>query len=404
MRLLLPAAIGPSATRVRRRHSTMKLLALLLAALAALPLCTLAATDQVDVFVGGRDGYHTYRIPAAIRAKDGTLLAFCEGRKTNASDRGDIDLVLKRSSDGGRTWSAQQVVWDDGENTCGNPCPVVDETTGAIWLLGTHNLGADHETDIINQRAKGTRTVWLLRSDDHGRTWSRAIAMPHLKDPTWGWYATGPGIGIQIKHGPHSGRLVIPCDHSYDDPRGKLRDGPYEYGSHVLYSDDHGRTWKLGGTVRPKTNECQVVELAPPAGKLLLNMRSYREQGCRAEAFSSDGGLTWTPPQDQPALIEPKAQASLIRHRWPVDGRPGLLLFSNPADRSQRVRMTVRASEDDGKSWPRSLRLHEDFSAYSCLVSLSADEAGCLYERGQGAKRKTYERITFARFSLGDLK
>lgn len=382
----------------------MRMHRLILAALALLTAPTFGAIEQTDLFVAGHEGYHTYRIPAVIRTKDGALLAFCEGRKTNGSDRGDIDLLVKRSSDGGRTWGPHQVVWDDGDNTCGNPCPVVDETTGTVWLFGTHNLGADHETDIINKRAKGTRTVWLLRSDDHGRTWSRAAAMPHLKDPSWGWYATGPGVGIQMKHGPHAGRLVIPCDHSYDDPQGKLRDGPYEYGSHVLYSDDHGRTWKLGGVVRPKTNECQVVELAQPAGKLLLNMRSYREQGCRAEAFSSDGGQTWTPPQDQPALIEPKAQASILRHRWPAAGRPGILLFSNPADRSQRVRMTVRGSEDDGKTWPRELRLHEDFSAYSSLVSLSDAEIGCLYERGQGIKRKTYERITFARFNVKDLK
>ncbi len=364
-----------------------------------------AAVEQSDIFVAGQGGYHTYRIPAIIRAKDGALLAFCEGRKTNASDRGDIDLILKRSTDRGRTWGALQVVWDDGETTCGNPCPVVDETTGTIWLFGTHNLGTDHETDIIHKRAKGTRTPWVLKSDDHGRTWSRAVAMAAtLKDPSWGWYATGPGVGIQIKHGPHAGRLVIPCDHSYDDPKGNVREGPYEYGSHVVYSDDHGHTWKLGGVARPKMNECQVVELARPAGKLLLNMRSYREQGCRAESFSTDGGLTWTPPQDQPALIEPKAQASLIRQAWPQDERSGIVLFSNPADRSQRVRMTVRLSNDDGKTWPRALVLHEDFSAYSSLVPLSATEVGLLYERGEGAKRKSYEKITFARFNLQDIK
>jgi sialidase-1 len=374
------------------------------ALVATLPAAGGVTIEQTDVFVSGQDGYHTYRIPAVIRAKDGTLLAFAEGRKTNASDRGDIDLLVKRSRDGGRTWGPQQVIWDDAGNTCGNPCPVLDEVTGTIWLFGTHNLGEDHETDIINKRAKGTRMPWLMRSDDHGKTWSRAVPMTNLKDPSWGWYATGPGIGIQIKHGPHAGRLVIPCDHSYDDPKGSLRDGPYEYGSHVVYSDDHGRTWKLGGVIRPKMNECQVVELAGTPGRLLINMRSYRERQCRAEAFSADGGLTWTPPQDQPELIEPRAQAAMIRHQWPARNQPGILLFSNPADRTQRVRMTVQLSTDDGRTWPRQLVLHEDFSAYSSLVSLSPTEIGCLYERGEGTQRRRYERITFARFTVQDIK
>jgi len=258
--------------------------------------------------------------------------------------------------------------------------------------------------DIINKRAQGTRTPWVMHSTDHGQTWSKAASQAStLKLPSWGWYATGPGTGIQIKHGPLAGRLVIPCDHSYDDPQGTVRGGPYEYGSHAVYSDDHGRTWKLGGVIQPKVNECQVVELAAAPGQLLMNMRSYFDRTCRAEAWSSDGGLKWTKPQDQPALIEPRAQASLMRHRWPRGGQPDVLLFSNPADQTDRVRMTVRLSFDDGKTWPRALVLHAAFSAYSSLVSLSDEAVGCLHERGEGTRRKSYERITFARFTLADL-
>jgi sialidase-1 len=403
-----PPRILPHTDTITTRDGLAQIIGfslVLVSSIVLLPPPANAAPDQADIFIAGQDGYNTYRIPAVIRAQDGTLLAFCEGRKNNASDRGDIDLVLKRSTDAGRSWGRLQVVWDDSGNTCGNPCPVVDETTGTIWLFGTHNLGEDHETDIINKRAKGTRTPWLMRSDDHGVTWSRPVPMAAtLKDPSWGWYATGPGIGIQIKHGPNAGRMIIPCDHSYDDPGGNLRDGPYEYGSHVIYSDDHGREWKLGGVVRPKMNECQVVELTNPGGALLINMRSYLEDRCRAEALSKDGGLIWTPPQPQPALIEPRAQASLIRHRWPSGDSPGILLFSNPADRSHRVRMTVRASLDDGKTWPHAFLLHEHFSAYSSLVSLSETEIGCLYERGEGVQRRSYERITFARFTVQDIK
>ena len=95
---------------------------------------------MVPVFTGGTNAYDTYRIPALIATNTGTLPAFCEGRRNGRSDTGNIDLLLKRSANGGKTWSEQQIVWDDGANTCGNPCPVVDRTTGVIWLT---NVNAD---------------------------------------------------------------------------------------------------------------------------------------------------------------------------------------------------------------------------------------------------------------------
>src|SRR5262249_53960976 len=155
------------------------------------------------------DGYHTYRIPSLIVSPKGTVLAFCEGRKNSGSDAGDIDLVLKRSTDGGKTWQPMQVVWDDGPNTCGNPCPVVDRQPGTIWLAMTHNLGSDTEKQIIERTAKGTRTVWITKSADDGATWSKPIEITAaVKKPDWTWFATGPGVAIQTA----KGRLVIPCD------------------------------------------------------------------------------------------------------------------------------------------------------------------------------------------------
>src|SRR5262245_20964667 len=146
-----------------------------------------------DVFIAGADGYHTYRIPSLIVTTKGTVLAFCEGRKRGRGDAGDIDLLLKRSSDGGQTWSDSQVVWDDGDNTCGNPCPVVDRDTGTIWLLLTQNLGVDTEAQIIDQTSRGTRTCWISRSSDDGQTWAKPIEITRdVKRPDWTWYATGP--------------------------------------------------------------------------------------------------------------------------------------------------------------------------------------------------------------------
>lgn len=358
--------------------------------------------EQTDVFVAGTDGYHTYRIPAIVQTRANTLLAFAEGRRSGRGDAGDIDLLVKRSRDGGRTWSAQTVVWDDGANTCGNPCPVVDRETGTIWLLSTHNLGTDKESDIITKKSKGTRTVWVLRSDDDGATWSKAVEITATtKDPSWGWYATGPGIGIQIEHGPHKGRLVIPANHSFDDPDGNLRGGKYSHRTHAIYSDDHGKTWKLGGSAGAHTNESQVVELAQPPGALLLNMRSYFGRSQRTHSLSRDGGLTWTAPAHQPELVEPVCQASILRHSWPQANRPGLILFSNPAHPKTRVALTVRGSIDDANTWPGKLVLHEGPSAYSCLVRLDDNTAACFYERGD---KGPYEKITFATFPANALK
>ena len=354
-----------------------------------------AASDpqQHDLFISGQDGYHTYRIPALIVSSNGTLLAFCEGRKNSASDTGDIDLLLKRSTDGGQTWGPLQVIWNDSTNTCGNPCPVLDRHTGTLWLLMTHNAGDMSESRITRQLQFATRTVWISKSDDNGQTWDAPSEITAaVKDPSWGWYATGPGVGLQIERGPHRGRLVIPCDHSYHRPAvdgaGKQPDG----GSHVIDSDDHGRTWKLGGAVRPNLNECQVVELVEPPGGLLLNMRNYARGTRRGHATSSDGGLSWTSPQTQPELIEPRCQASILRYSWPEGTNRGLLLFANPAA-LRRTNLTIRASYDDGKTWPLARTLQPQAAAYSCLTRLPDDRIGCLYERGD---TNAYQKITLA--------
>jgi sialidase-1 len=340
---------------------------------------------QIDVYLSGRDGYHTYRIPSVIVTKQGTVLAFCEGRKNSSSDTGDIDLLLKRSTDGGRTFSNVQVVWDDGPNTCGNPCPVVDKRTGTIILLLTRNLGGDAEPRIIARTSQGTRTVWKCESRDDGLTWSRPVEITSTtKKSDWTWYATGPGAGIQLR----SGRLVIPCDH--------VKAGSNEMYSHVIYSDDGGATWWLGGETGPGVNECEVVERTD--GSLLVNMRNYnRRQRCRSVATSGDGGLTWSAPAFDATLIEPICQASIRRFsRAEGDGK-SRILFSNPASEKSREKMTVRLSYDEGQTWPVSKLLHAGPAAYSCLAVMPDGTILCLYERGD---RSPYEKITLARFDL----
>ncbi len=341
-------------------------------------------TEHVTVYTSGRGDYHTYRIPSVIVTQKETVLAFCEGRKNSRSDSGDIDLLLRRSSDGGQTFSEPQVVWDDGPNTCGNPCPVIDRETGTIWLLATHNLGVDREPQIVERKSRGTRTVWVAKSTDDGLSWSKPVEITAAtKQSSWTWYATGPGCGIQTR----TGRLVIPCDHIDSDTG--------QWSSHVVFSDDHGKTWKLGGSAPPKTNECEVVELAD--GRLLLNMRNYnRQHPCRAVATSRDEGETFGEVSYDETLVEPVCQASIRRGLKDKDGHAPIL-FSNPAQTGARKQMTVRLSRDEGKSWPVAQVLHAGPAAYSCLAVLGDGTILCLYERGT---KSAYETIALARFKL----
>jgi sialidase-1 len=238
------------------------------------------------------------------------------------------------------------------------------------------------------------------------------------KQPDWGWYATGPGVGIQLRHGPHAGRLVIPCDHR------ERENGEWVMHSHVFFSDDGGQTWQLGGSAGRHTDECQVVELTD--GTLLLNMRNYwgttgkqPENGNRrALAWSKDGGATWSDVQFDAALVEPICQASLLALPVSAQNHPGVeqlrdgsaaegrlagqsengarLLFCNPANTS-RVELTVRLSYDAGRTWPFAQVLNHGPAAYSCLAALPDGRIGCLYERG---RQNAYETITFARCAL----
>ena len=206
----------------------------------------------------------------------------------------------------------------------GMPCPAQADTvfglasytivfipTAAILLLLTRNPGSVTEKQIIESSVDATRTVWITRSADDGSNWTPPEEITaSVKRPDWTWYATGPGNGIQLR----SGRLVIACDH--------ILKVSQERHSHVIYSDDRGKTWAIGGVADDKTNESAVAELRD--GSLLLNMRSYRGQNRRQIARSSDRGLTWSKAQPDPALIEPVCQASLIR-------AGSRLLFSNPS-------------------------------------------------------------------------
>ncbi|WP_339129247.1 sialidase family protein [Streptomyces sp. f51] len=359
-------------------------------------------------YTAGRDGYDTYRIPATVTTGAGTLLAFAEGRHGGAGDTGNIDVVLRRSFDGGCTWGPLRVVASGDGDTRGNPAPVVDPRTGRIVLLTSYNSGAVTEAQIMRGEvtAAQSRRVFVQTSRDDGLhfTTPREIT-GQVKRPDWRWYATGPGHAIALRHGPHAGRLVVPADHSAAPPAGSSDTGQEAryYGAHALYSDDGGRTWRLGFVDDTydgldNSNESAVAEL--PDGRLYFTSRDQHgtRPGNRLDAYSSDGGETLDRPfAVQPTLNEvPVVQASVLQ----PSGRFAPLLFSGPSVPDARRSMAVWRSTSAGAGFVKATTLSARPAAYSDLVQLGPSGVGVLYETGGTGP---YESIEFRRLPLGGL-
>jgi sialidase-1 len=350
-----------------------------MALLLPVPIAGSAEIDQDDLFVSGRGGYHTYRIPALLACDNGHVLAFCEGRKSSPRDDGDIDLLLRRSPDGGKSWLPAEVVHEEGDAapiTIGNPCPIVDRRRQRVHLLFCRN----------NRRALHTF------SNDFGKTWSRPREITGILrsfDFPWTRLGTGPGHGLQLDKCQPAGRLVVPLWLNTAIGR--------DYRSAVVLSDDGGVNWRVGGRVSgeiPNTNECMVFEFQRDGTWMLgLNMRA-RGTRVRTMSVSQDGGASWSIPKRIEDLPDPVCQASVLRLRT-VYGAESLLL-ANPSHPQRRVNLTLHVSRDEGGSWSRWLTLHRGPSAYSDLARLPDGKIGCLYECGENTY---HERLRFARFT-----
>ncbi|MFF1279594.1 exo-alpha-sialidase [Streptomyces sp. NPDC058299] len=349
-------------------------------------------TDATVPFRAGHDGYAAFRIPAVVATGAGTLLAFCEGRADSPADSGRIDIVLKRSTDGGRSWGPLLVAASNGENLAGNPAPVVLDT-GRILLVHIRAAASATEAAILRGQVKDAdgRRVWVRHSDDDGLTWSAPTEITaRVKKPGWRWYATTPGHALQLS----GGRVLVPANHTLP-PAGTDTGAEARYNSgHCLLSDDRGASWYLGyvdentdGYVN--VNETTAAEL--PDGRVYLNTRNDSPSpGNRADAHSRDGGRTLVKPfRPQAGLSAPVCEASVLQLR-----APDLLLFSGPADPAARALMTIRASADGGTTWRTAFTVDGLPAAYSDLVRVDRHTVGLLYETGDfGA----YETITFRR-------
>lgn len=358
-------------------------------------------TFSTHIWKNSDKEYTKYRIPSIIVTQKGTVLTFCEGRKGDGGDRADIDLLVKRSSDNGETWSEQSIVWDDGGNTCGNPTPVIDQTTGRIILLMSWNSSA-YGHDAIKTEAHGTRRPFMCYSDDDGLTWSEPEDLTATcKNPVWEWYATGPGIGIQLKSEKYKNRIVIPANHSYytnNEAEWGFQKG-IGLGAHVILSDDGGATWRYSEAITPGCNESQVVELED--GTLMMNMRSYSKMRCRAVSYSHDGGETWSDIEHALQLVEPVCQASIIEYGHYNGDK--MYLFSNPASVEDRVYMTIKTSFDNCETWSNAKLIADNKAEYSCLTVLPNGNIGLIYEVGKVEEGWADKGLMFVSMNPDDL-
>lgn len=353
-------------------------------------------------------GYASYRIPAVVRTRAGTLLAFAEGRVGGRDDSGDIDVVVRRSRDGGCTWGPLQVVAAGRGDTRGNPAPVVDPRTGDIVLVTSYNSGEVTEDQILRGETtdEESRRVFVQTSQDEGRTFSELREITSaVKRANWRWYATGPGHAVALTRGEHVGRLVVPANHSAAPSAGSGDTGqePKYYGAHAIYSDDSGRSWHLGfvddvyeGAVN--ANESAAAQL--PDGRLYFSARDQRgtSPGNRLDAYSGDDGASL----DRPYAVQsslgdvPMVQGSVLQ----LSGEQDDLLFSGPSVPSGRVAMALWRSADGGRSFRKALTLSSRKAGYSDLVQLDDRTVGVLYETGDNGP---YEEIAFRRIPVSSL-
>ena len=344
--------------------------------------------EKTDVFPPGLNGIARYRIPGIVVTQKGTVLAYAEARKNSSSDWGEIEIHMRRSTDGGKTWEAGKHIAHLGtrlegnphkkeggekEQTVNNPVAIVDRDTGTIEFLYCINYAR----------------CYAMRSIDDGLTWSAPVDItatfePFRKHYDWKVIATGPGHGIQIK----SGRLVVPIWLAY----GKEGDhGPSA--AATIFSDDHGKTWQAGDLCLPNEgdfanpNETMITELSD--GRVMLVARSVSKANRKIVTTSPDGAGNWTKPAFHDQLWEPVCMASIVSH----PSKPGTLIFSNPhtlkldkdgkevpAGRGKRENLSIKLSHDDGQTWPVNKTLDAGPSAYSDLAVLPDGTVLCLYE------------------------
>ncbi|MFA5189577.1 MAG: sialidase family protein, partial [Verrucomicrobiia bacterium] len=372
--------------------------------------------EKQNLFEARTNGYWTCRIPGIAVTKNNAVLVTTEARPGRGGDYDFNDVLMRRSTDGGKTF--------------GPVVKLVDHTTYGDGPVNNFVMIPDRDSNrVVAVFCHDYARVFTMHSDDDGATWSKPVEItsafePFKSDYPWRVCATGPDHGTQLRNG----RMIIPIWLS--DGSGK-EFGKGKHRGHrpsivaVVYSDDRGTTWKRGGIVCRhgdvidgvtvvNPSETVAVELAD--GRVMFNMRSESKINRRLVAISPDGASGWTGHRWDSALLEPVCMASLIRHGWPKGGQPGRILFANPSNLENemirpggslahdRKRLTIKMSLDDGATWPVSKILEPGPSGYSDVAVLADGTILCLYEADIVTRMCDDRYVRLARFNLEWLK
>ena len=354
-----------------------------------------AASGSLDrrvLFERGEGDYLFYRIPGIVVTKSGAILAYAEARQSDRSDWGPTDLILRRSTDGGKTWSHPAIIGRMTEQFAKNPAAAAKKLGSGITYNNPVAI-ADRSGAVHFLFCVEYMRVFYMRSDDDGGTFTKPVEITAAVEPLkrivpWVVVATGPGHGIQLKNG----RLLVPIWLSLGTGGGAHGDSVVS----TLYSDDAGASWKSGDLAVPNDattaspNETVAVELAD--GRVMLNVRSPSKPQRRIEVFSKDGATQWSQPRFDDGLPDPSCFAGMIRVKKKT------LLFSDPdAGARTRKNLTVRLSRDGGRTWPEKRALEPGPSAYSDLAVARDGTILCFHEAGT---KTPYDSLTLARFPL----
>ncbi|MFC1497491.1 exo-alpha-sialidase [Verrucomicrobiota bacterium] len=367
-------------------------------------LCYGVLAEAIDVFVAGKEKtdwrkksdephYCKYREQNVVQTKSGRIVVVCQGRnKSSWCDRSGQDLVVKTSDDNGRTWSPVRLVVTHGNHSICPNAIVYDREKNCIHLL--YNLIT---WDYKNPPHKGELNdfncvQYTIISNDEGETWSKPKDVSDMVGAGGSIVVFGSGEGIQLEKGKHKGRLIV-------------AGGDFHKGKKVLcfYSDDHGATWKRGNPVPIKgqavlASETKVAEL--PDGTIVLNSRTFlggkKGQRLRSRSYSKDGGVTWLPLENDPAMKTVSCNGSLIAVKHPK-GKDGTVLLCSVPVGPNRTHGTIYTSFDNGQTWPVKNMVVPEYFAYSSLLQFADGRIALFYEAEE------YKKIKMALFSLDEL-
>lgn len=351
-----------------------------------------------------------YRIPSIICAPNGDILVICERRNDGPGDIGNHDIVMKRSADKGKTWSDETTILDDEDRVCTDLTVGLDRETKKLWLFFlkdkkqyAHMTSTDHGLSwqgpvVIHDQV--TRPEWdTLKGKENEDAEPPANPKSHVARWEKGWtqrYGCGPGKAmVQLK----SGRLLVPARHREDTGKGRLRSF-----AHCFYSDDHGATWRLGGTIGMNTSECQFIELVNGDVRVISRNESSADAPDNLRhltAISHDGGVTWEDLRRVEELITPRCHGCVER----FDATR--LLFSSPAAPFRqkehpygRYNLTVRVSHDEGETWSTGRTIWPHPGSYSDMVVLEDRSIAFIYERADKGSTHYWDELHFARFNI----